>query len=498
MIYFNCSKCAQKMRTDDSCSGKVIRCPKCGQTMRVPAPAAASAARMAGDYPEIIKFRCPTCNQKIGLDKSYAGKTVRCAKCKNPIVVPSAAPGQAERPPDIDLLPTAGDAKIPQSKEPGEADFPGDDLLSDALLSSEANAPAISSTGPSSNEEPLQLAADEPKEQPDIQKRCPRCNSMNPPDAHVCSACAFELAAPKEGAGRASAGTNRPILAAGLSITWTLMLVFSFWTIFSVFKRAKPFVGPRNSEVEAVGNRYVDYLKNSDISAAKDLLISHLQTTVTTDQLSDMAKFVNKAKITDVNLNGIHYEPNSQGDIYYLTYSVEYDNSSSRRMILMFREVNNDFKVDGIASSDFNGASSKIGPRNYDQFMEIIMQSYAGFGKAVASSCCSIVIVWLIMTVIAVICLWVVFVKAGQHGWAAIVPFYNVWVLAEVGDKPGWFGLIAGSSGMIPYVGWLISLVLSIIIYLGIARTFNRGVLFGLGLAFLPFIFMPILAFASD
>jgi VIT1/CCC1 family predicted Fe2+/Mn2+ transporter len=36
------------------------------------------------------------------------------------------------------------------------------------------------------------------------------------------------------------------------------------------------------------------------------------------------------------------------------------------------------------------------------------------------------------------------------------------------------------------------------VIAIGVAKAFSRGVLFGLGLALLSFIFYPILAFASD
>jgi hypothetical protein len=73
-----------------------------------------------------------------------------------------------------------------------------------------------------------------------------------------------------------------------------------------------------------------------------------------------------------------------------------------------------------------------------------------------------------------------------------------MWVLAEVADKPGWLGLAVYLVSWVPYVGFVLSIVLSIVICLGVSKTFNRGLLFGLGLAFLPFIFYPILAFAVD
>jgi len=373
----------------------------------------------------------------------------------------------------------------------------GGELLGEALLSAQANAPADAPLG-LADDEPLKLADDKPKEQSVSQKRCPRCNSMNPAEAVVCSTCAFELAASKAGFKRDAAGTNRPVLAAGLSILSMLLLGFIAWTVVSAFKQAKTVFGPRSDEAETVALRYIDRLKNSDISSVKKLLTAQLQTSVANDQLDNMAKFVNKAKIADVNLARTHYEPNPQGNRYYLSYTIRYDDLSFRQLALLLCEVDNDFKVDGAASNDLTGASVAIGPRNYSEFSQIFLQANIGLGKAIMGSCCSIGLVMLVLAAIHITCLWVIFDKAGQPGWAAIVPVYNLWVLAEVGDKPGWLGLAAEFVCWVPYVGGVISIVLSIIIFIGVAKSFNRGVLFGLGLVFLPIIFFPILAFASD
>ena len=87
--------------------------------------------------------------------------------------------------------------------------------------------------------------------------------------------------------------------------------------------------------------------------------------------------------------------------------------------------------------------------------------------------------VMLIVVVLNVIALWKVFEKAGKPGWAALVPVYNGMVLAEVAGYPSWYGL-----------GFLvnpISLVVSIIFGLSIAKRFNRSETFGiLLLALLP------------
>ncbi|MHC4557521.1 MAG: DUF5684 domain-containing protein [Planctomycetota bacterium] len=112
----------------------------------------------------------------------------------------------------------------------------------------------------------------------------------------------------------------------------------------------------------------------------------------------------------------------------------------------------------------------------------------------------------LAFCLVQIVSLWIVFEKAGQHGWAVLVPFYSAWVWAEVGDKPGWWGLLVAFSGSIPgvvpyvglYLGPLIGFALSLVISIGIAKTFERGAAFGIGLSFVPFVFYPILAFASD
>ena len=36
-------------------------------------------------------------------------------------------------------------------------------------------------------------------------------------------------------------------------------------------------------------------------------------------------------------------------------------------------------------------------------------------------------------------CYWKVFSKAGQPGWAAFVPIYNVVVLLQIVGRPGWW-----------------------------------------------------------
>jgi hypothetical protein len=82
-----------------------------------------------------------------------------------------------------------------------------------------------------------------------------------------------------------------------------------------------------------------------------------------------------------------------------------------------------------------------------------------------------------------------IFAKAGRPWWAAIIPFYSAWVLAEIAGKPGWWGLLT----IIPFVG----LVFAILILIELAKRFGKGAGFAVGMILLPMVFTPILAFGS-
>ena len=85
--------------------------------------------------------------------------------------------------------------------------------------------------------------------------------------------------------------------------------------------------------------------------------------------------------------------------------------------------------------------------------------------------------------------LWKVFSKAGQPGWAAIIPIYNIYVMCKIAGRPGWWLLLM----LIPFVNFIIAIILNV----DIAKRFGKGVGFAVGMTLLPFIFWPILGFGS-
>lgn len=98
-------------------------------------------------------------------------------------------------------------------------------------------------------------------------------------------------------------------------------------------------------------------------------------------------------------------------------------------------------------------------------------------------------IVGLAILAVVIIGMWKVFEKAGQPGWAAIVPFYNIYVLTQIAGRDIiWFIL-----ALIP----IVNIVAAFLISIDVARKFGQGTGFGIGLFLLPFIFYPVLGFGN-
>jgi hypothetical protein len=88
---------------------------------------------------------------------------------------------------------------------------------------------------------------------------------------------------------------------------------------------------------------------------------------------------------------------------------------------------------------------------------------------------------WLIFAVAVIAGLWKTFQKAKRPGWAAIIPFYNLYIMIKIAGKPGWWLLL--------YFIPIVSLIIHIIVSINFAKAFGRSTAFGLILIWL---FLPI------
>ena len=88
------------------------------------------------------------------------------------------------------------------------------------------------------------------------------------------------------------------------------------------------------------------------------------------------------------------------------------------------------------------------------------------------------------------ICKYKIFVKAGQEGWKAIIPYYNTYVLTcDIAGKD----LLTFALHFIPFV----NIYASIVTHIGLAKSFGKDEGYGIGLSFLSIVFYPMLAFSK-
>jgi hypothetical protein len=102
-------------------------------------------------------------------------------------------------------------------------------------------------------------------------------------------------------------------------------------------------------------------------------------------------------------------------------------------------------------------------------------------------------VIWILLclaiAIIVIIGQWKAFEKAGQPGWACLIPVYNMYVLLKIGGKPWWWLLLL----LIPIVNiiyaiWTINMV---------SKSFGKDEGFTAGLVFLGFVFWPILGYGN-
>lgn len=100
-----------------------------------------------------------------------------------------------------------------------------------------------------------------------------------------------------------------------------------------------------------------------------------------------------------------------------------------------------------------------------------------------------VVLVYLAVAVFELAAAWRILTKAGQPGWAILIPIYNVYVMLKIVGRPWWWLFL--------YLIPIVNLVITIIVAVDLAKSFGQSPAFAVGLILLSFIFYPILAFGD-
>ena len=100
------------------------------------------------------------------------------------------------------------------------------------------------------------------------------------------------------------------------------------------------------------------------------------------------------------------------------------------------------------------------------------------------------VLFYIALIILFIVGEWKIYTKAGQPGWAVLIPFYNLYVLLQIVGRPTWWMLILL---FVPFV----NVIFMIILINDLSKSFGQGVGFTIGLIFLSPIFILLLGFGD-
>ncbi len=121
--------------------------------------------------------------------------------------------------------------------------------------------------------------------------------------------------------------------------------------------------------------------------------------------------------------------------------------------------------------------------------LAMLFQDNSAPNPAANAAAMGFLIVYAVIILLMIATGWRIFTKAGEPGWAILVPIYNIIVLLKIVGKPAWWFILMIIPG--------VNLIVGIILTFELAKHFGKGTGFALGLLFLGPIFGPILAFGD-
>jgi len=108
--------CGKSVAAGAELAGKTVKCPSCRRPLRIPSPSIGRSAsgRSAADKSGVesrLKTDCP-CGKSIEVPRKYAGKSVQCPACKQPLSIPAVGENVAPLAESDDQLESLGQRSL--------------------------------------------------------------------------------------------------------------------------------------------------------------------------------------------------------------------------------------------------------------------------------------------------------------------------------------------------------------------------------------------------
>lgn len=153
----------------------------------------------------------------------------------------------------------------------------------------------------------------------------------------------------------------------------------------------------------------------------------------------------------------------------------------------------------------------------------------AAAGAVLGGMIGTVAVIGIAAAIISIIAMWKIFTKAGEKGWKALIPIYDIYVLYKISGAKNWFwalivteiiviidsaiasangSIVTDASGNVTAINDVVfsvivalaaifELVCYIVLCAKLSKAFKRGAGTAIGLFFFPYIFTLILAFGS-
>ena len=457
-----CGVCKHIFKAPPDTAHQQVNCPGCNHAVEIPT----QPGRVTGS--DTFRFKCASCQQEYCVLSKYGGKKFTCLACKTATAIPIPAPHPTPEPemisPDMLETPDVIEDDIPQYQFKEE---------SEDQTESEASE----------------------YEMDYVEQGAPRSEPKRSSGASVMSKLKVPLGV----------------------IGGVVGFLIGFIVVSNLMKGdSAPDVAIPTQSPEAIAFAEENIALLAGMNPRDVQFRFRDEVSVTPDQMRKLAYAINLGEIESI-ASEVTYANVGEGAAGYIVKSVisyagQFTRTVQAGICIGTEDIYDEYDY-WVGSEDYSSLLSlkvldadglelhAIGQTadylitELDTFvMENEMFSPEVFGTFFVG----LIVGLLVVVLFVAICQSIVFSHAGEPGWAAFVPFYNYVIMARIADKSDGMGWFCGFSGFIPYVGGFIQAYLMITFSIGIARSFNRGTLFGLGLAFLPIIFYPILAFTSN
>jgi hypothetical protein len=449
MLKFECESCGYSQGVSEKYAGKSAKCPKCQSSVKI-----GNELIKPWIDGELVKFYCSACGKKLAAKAENCGRKVQCIKCKKEQIIPTLPANTASNEPEA----------IPILKADGGFG---------ELLSMEANA------------EVLERPAVQPFQTHEAPVKQPASRGGSKSDKQD--------------------WIKKPVTIVG-GLVCVVILFLVFHAISSALKGNLTAEQKRTLPVNKAG----DY--GSPSWDAMDFIrkIRKDETFNITENLSTTLKLISNKELQElsqypVDVNSIALDPensfikklNDNDTAYYMQYNFGPEKKDNVIVCVISRKGFKD-QIHGFWYNFQGYAPAMYATEEGNNVYALVMiENFSGPFIWVLKYKVQILVSMALLGLFYSICMVSVYMKAGESGYTALIPVYNLYVLAQIGDKPGWMGLVVFFSGFIPMVGPVVAMVFMFIISIGVAKAFEKSVVFGFGLFLLPLIFYPVLAFSG-